>query len=75
MRRMNAALRDKMIAVCDARIARKGEGVGLSFYAFFANRNDDPELLMKAATSWIKTHQFDHFERPVKIRQMAQAQL
>ena len=72
---MRAALRQKMISVCDAKIARKGDTVGLSFYAFFANRNDDPDLLMEAATWWIKTHQLDHFEKAVKIRQMAQAQI
>ena len=47
MRRM---LQQKIIQVCDTKIAQKGEGVGLSFYAFFANKNDDPELLMEAAT-------------------------
>lgn len=67
---MNVALRDKMIAVCDAKIARKGEGVGLSFYAFFANRNDDPPLLMEAATWWIEKHRLDHFEKAVKIKEM-----
>ncbi|MGJ8616521.1 MAG: DUF6500 family protein [Sulfitobacter sp.] len=61
--------------MCDAKIAQKGDGVGLSFYAFFANRNDDPELLMEAATWWIKTHKLDHFEKAVKIRQMVKAQL
>ena len=39
----------------------KGDKVGLSFYAFFANKNDDPELLMQAATWWNQTHQPDHF--------------
>jgi len=63
---MRPALRQKAIAVC----AAKGEGVGLSFYAFFANRNDDPELLMEAATWWIKTHQLDHFEKATKIKAM-----
>lgn len=72
---MRAALRQKVIAVCDAKIAQKGEGVGLSFYAFFANRNDDPDLLMDAATWWIKTHKLNHFEKAVKIRQMVQAQI
>lgn len=67
---MRQSLREKAIAVCDAKIAAKGEGVGLSFYAFFANRNDDPELLMEAATWWIKTHALDHFEKAVKIRQL-----
>lgn len=47
---MRDSLRDKIIAVCDAKIATKGDGVGLSFYAFFANKNDDPILLMEAAT-------------------------
>lgn len=67
---MRASLRAKAIAICEDKIARKGEGVGLSFYAFFANRNDDPDLLMEAATWWIKTHRLDHFEKAVKIRAM-----
>lgn len=67
---MRSSLRDKAIAVCDAKIAKKGENVGLSFYAFFANKNDDPELLMEAAEWWIKTHALDHFEKAVKIRAM-----
>lgn len=68
---MRPALRQKMIAVCNAKITAKGETVGLSFYAFFANRNDDPDLLMEAATWWIKTHRLDHFVKAVTIRQMA----
>lgn len=48
-RPMREALRAKIIEVRDRKIANKGSGVGLSFYAFFANKNDDPELLMKAA--------------------------
>ena len=67
---MRASLKEKAIAVCDAKIARKGEGVGLSFYAFFANRNDDPDLLMEAATWWIRTHRLDHFEKAVRIRHL-----
>jgi Family of unknown function (DUF6500) len=67
---MRASLRQKALAVCDAKIAQKGAGVGLSFYAFFANRNDDPELLMEVATWWIQTHRLDHFEKAVKIRTM-----
>lgn len=67
---MRDSLRDKIIAVCDAKIATKGDGVGLSFYAFFANKNDDPILLMEAATWWIETHKLDHFEKAVKIRAM-----
>lgn len=67
---MRDTLRRKIIAVCDAKIASKGDGVGLSFYAFFKNRNDDPELLMEAATWWIEVHQLDHFEKAVKIKAM-----
>ncbi|MGO4910082.1 DUF6500 family protein [Pseudorhodobacter sp. W20_MBD10_FR17] len=67
---MNAALRQHAIAVCDAKIAQKGAGVGLSFYAFFANKNSDPASLMKVAEWWIKTHRLDHFEKAVKIRDM-----
>ncbi len=67
---MRSCLRTKAIAVCDERIAKKGEAVGLSFYAFFANRNDDPELLMEAAEWWIRTHALDHFEKAAKIRDL-----
>ena len=67
---MRASLREKASAVCDAKIAQKGEGVGLSFYAFFANRNDDPDLLMEAATWWIRTHRLDHFEKAARIRRL-----
>ncbi len=67
---MRESLRQKIVEVCDKKIADKGLGVGLSFYAFFANKNDDPELLMEAATWWIKTHKLDHFEKAVKIKGM-----
>jgi len=67
---MRSSLRAKAIAVCNDKIVKKGETVGLSFYAFFANRNDDPELLMEAAEWWIKTHELDHFEKAVKIREI-----
>ena len=72
---MRPSLRQKAIAVCDAKIARKGETVGLSFYAFFANKNDNPELLMELATWWIETHQLDHFEKARKIKDMIVNQL
>jgi hypothetical protein len=64
------ALRQKIITVCDKKILAKGETVGVSFYAFFANKNDDPELLMEVATWWIHTHRLDHFEKALKIKQM-----
>lgn len=67
---MRQILRDKAVAVCDAKIAQKGEGVGLSFYAFFKNRNDEPDVLMEAATWWIEVHKLDHFEKAVRIRDM-----
>ncbi len=67
---MNETLRKKIIAVCDKKIETKGENVGLSFYAFFANKNDDPELLMEAAKWWIKTHRLDHFEKAMKIKEL-----
>ena len=64
---MRASLKQKIIQVCQQKIAQKGEAVGLSFYAFFANRNDDPDLLMEAVTWWIQTHKLDHFEKAKKI--------
>lgn len=67
---MRSELRNKIIAVCDRKIAAKGLSVGLSFYAFFANKNDDPALLMEAATWWIETHELDHFEKAIKIKNM-----
>ncbi len=67
---MRSQLRQKAIAICDDKISKKGDTVGLSFYAFFANKNDEPELLMEAAEWWIKTHRLDHFEKAAKIRQM-----
>ncbi|UVK38139.1 hypothetical protein LHFGNBLO_005274 [Mesorhizobium sp. AR10] len=69
---MRPSLKKKILEVCDRKISQKGAGVGLSFYAFFANRNDDPELLMEAAEWWIRTHRLDHFERAVKIRAMVE---
>jgi len=67
------SLQQKILTVCDEKIAKKGDNVGLSFYAFFANKNDNPELLMEAAQWWISTHQLDHFEKAVKIKQMVLA--
>lgn len=67
---MRQSIRDKIISVCDAKIAGKGEGVGLSFYAFFANKNDDPELLMEVAHWWIMEMKLDHFEKAKKIKSL-----
>ena len=70
---MKETLRQKIIEVCDRKIEQKGANVGLSFYAFFTNKNDDPELLMEAAEWWIKIHQLNHFEKATKIKQMVKA--
>ena len=70
---MNANLKQKIIEVCNNKIKKSGPNVGLSFYAFFANKNDNPVLLMEAAEWWIKTHKFDHFEKAVKIKKMVEA--
>ena len=67
---MRDELKAKIISVCDKKVASKGDNVGLSFYAFFHNRNDDPELLMEAATWWIKTHKLDHFVKARIIKEM-----
>ena len=70
---MRDALRQRISAICARKIAQKGELVGVSFYAFFANKNDDPALLMEAATWWIATHRLDHFEKAGKIQAMIAA--
>ncbi|WP_405399709.1 DUF6500 family protein [Maribacter sp. Asnod2-G09] len=67
---MNKEIKAKIIQVCDTKIAAKGENVGLSFYAFFKNKNDNPELLMEVAHWWILEHKLDHFEKAVKIKEM-----
>ncbi len=70
---MRKALKTKIIQVCEEKIAAKGDNVGLSFYAFFANKNDNPELLMEAASWWIKQMKLDHFEKAVKIKALVEA--
>jgi hypothetical protein len=70
---MRDSLRGRIIGVCGAKIAAKGGNTGLSFYAFFQNRNDDPVLLMEVATWWIETRRLNHFEKAVRIRQMVRA--
>ena len=69
---MQKNLKTKIIEVCDKKIANKGEHVGVSFYAFFKNKNDSPELLMEAATWWIETHKLDHFEKAIKIKSLVE---
>jgi len=70
---MNKDFRQKAIEICQQKIDKKGEGVGLSFYAFFANKNTQPELLMEVATWWIQTHELDHFVKAVTIKKMLES--
>lgn len=72
---MRDELRRKIVEVCTKKLELKGDSVGISFYAFFANRNDEPELLMEAATWWIKVHKLDHFEKASKIKRMVESRL
>ncbi len=67
---MTQSLKDKIITVCNKKIEQKGVNVGLSFYAFFSNKNDNPELLMEVATWWIMEHKLDHFEKAIKIKNL-----
>lgn len=67
---MTLTLKQRIVFICEQKIKSKGPTVGLSFYAFFRNKNDDPQELMEAATWWIQTHKLDHFEKAVKIRDM-----
>ncbi|NNP67483.1 DUF6500 family protein [Acinetobacter sp. Ac_5812] len=71
---MRAELKAKIIHVCDEKMTKKGNNVGLSFYAFFANKNDDPERLMEAAHWWIMEHRLDHFEKASKIKALVLAE-
>lgn len=70
---MRETLKQHIIQVCYDKIREKGTNVGLSFYAFFANKNTDSALLMEAAEWWIKEHQLDHFEKAVKIKKMVES--
>lgn len=70
---MRPALREKIIRICEAKIATRGSTPGLSFYAFFANKNDDPHLLMEVAHWWIMEMKLDHFEKAEKIKALVSA--
>jgi len=69
---MRNTLKNTIIEVCNKKIETRGANVGLSFYAFFSNKNDNPELLMEVAEWWIATHKLDHFEKAVKIKQLVE---
>ena len=70
---MDSNLEEKIIQVCDMKIAAKGNNVGLSFYAFFKNKNDNPELLMEAAKWWIMEKKLDHFEKATRIKELVKS--
>ena len=67
---MDKGLKEKIIKICDEKISQKGDSVGLSFYAFFENKNLNPDLLMQIAKWWIYEQKLDHFEKAVKIKKM-----
>lgn len=69
---MRESIRKKIVDICSSKIEKKGPNVGLSFYAFFSNKNDDPVLLMEVAHWWITIHRLDHFEKAVKIKKMVE---
>jgi hypothetical protein len=69
---MNKSIKTKIIKVYNNKIEKKGSNVGLSFYAFFANKNDNPQELIEVATWWIMTHKLDHFEKAMKIKKMVE---
>ena len=71
---MKTELKAKIVHICDEKMAKKGNNVGLSFYAFFDNKNDNPELLMEAAEWWIMRHQLNHFEKASKIKALVLAE-
>jgi hypothetical protein len=63
-----------MIDKCNMKI-KKNSDVGISFYAFFSNTNDNPELLMSVAHWWIMIHKLDHFEKAKKIKKLLATEL
>ena len=65
---MSDELREIFVRGCNEKIEKKGDNVGLSFYAFFKNKNENPELLMEAAHWWILKHKLDHFEKAIKVK-------
>lgn len=72
---MRKELREKILKICEKKIKEKGNKVGISFYAFFENKNTNPELLMECANWWIIQHKLDHFEKAEKIKSMIESGL
>lgn len=67
---MEESIKRKIIEVCEQKISLNGRGVGLSFYAFFENKNNNPELLMEVAYWWIIENKLNHFEKAEKIKNL-----
>ena len=72
---MNIELKNRILDICNRKIKSKGDNVGLSFYAFFENKNTNPKLLMEAAEWWILENKFDHFEKASKIKKTIELSL
>ena len=64
---MNEEIKKHIVNICNDKIVKKWWNVGLSFYAFFQNKNDNSELLMDVARWWIQKKKLDHFEKAYKI--------
>jgi hypothetical protein len=64
---------DFLLKICNDKITAKGEGVQISFYVFFKNKNDDPASLMKMAKWWIEEHKLNHFEKATTIKALLQS--
>lgn len=67
---INQEFRNKMIKICEDKILKKGENVGISFYVFFSNKNENPKLLMEIASWWILENKLNHFEKAIKIKNL-----
>ncbi len=67
---MELEIKKFIINICEEKIKQKGENVSVSFYAFFKNKNDDPETLLEVATWWIKENEFNHFEKATEIKKI-----
>ena len=68
---MKCELKENILTVFDKKMTTKGSAAR-PFYAFFANKNDNPALLVEAAIWRIQTHKLDHFEKADKIKQMVE---
>jgi len=69
---INKEIKQKIIKVCNEKIEKKWENVWVSFYAFFENKNTNPELLMSVAKWWIEELKLDHFEKAVKVKKLVE---